>query len=328
MKGFLETYGVAIFTLVLMAILIAMAGPFGVRIKEYMLEKANYTNQIGSEEIGKATNNEDKSDDDVAAMNELYACLYTNGELAISATPIDNSARTDVARDYGKFELKNFDPDIDEFENPYVPWFVDRGKITTVNILNQIKPTTCSEWFNNCYNLAEIKNIENLNTSACTEMVEMFSDCSSLTSLDASNWDTSACTDMSSMFSYCDSLISLDASNWDTSTCIDMSCMFSDCSSLTSLDVSNWKTSACISMLSMFSYCSSLTSLDASNWDTSACTDMSSMFAMSFQFKTLSGHQLSGSCDEKTQYCREHIFDMSNVENCENMFVSGDGEIM
>ena len=134
MKGFLETYGVAIFTLVLMAILIAMAGPFGVRIKEYMLEKANYTNQIGSEEIGKATNKEDKSDADVAAMNELYACLYTNGELAMSATPIDNTGRTDVANDYGKFELKNFDPNINPSENPFVPWFVDREKVTTVNI--------------------------------------------------------------------------------------------------------------------------------------------------------------------------------------------------
>ena len=185
MKGFLETYGVAIFTLVLMAILIAMAGPFGVRIKEYMLEKANYTNQIGSEEIGKATNNEDKSDDDVAAMNELYACLYTNGELAISATPIDNSARTDVARDYGKFELKNFDPNVNPNENPLVPWKIDSEKITTVDIINEIKPTACSAWFFDCINLTEIKNIENLNTSACTEMVGMFYACSSLTSLDA-----------------------------------------------------------------------------------------------------------------------------------------------
>ena len=294
MKGFLETYGVAIFTLVLMAILIAMAGPFGVRIKEYMLEKANYTNQIGSEEIGKATNKEDKADADVAAMNELYACLYTNGELAISATPIDNSARTDVANDYGKFVLKNYDPNINPDENPLVPWCIDCKKVTTVNILNKIKPTTCSCWFYSCENLTEIKNIENLNTSACTGMQGMFSNCSSLISLDINNWDTSACTDMQGMF-------------------------FS-CSSLTSLDTSNWDTSACTDMHSMFFGCYSLTSLDASNWDTSACTDMSYMFADCDNFKTLSGHPLSGTCDEKIQYCREHIFDMTNVVNCDNMF--------
>ena len=298
MKGFLETYGVAIFTLVLIAILIAMAGPFGVRIKEYMLEKANYTNQIGSEEIGKATNKEDESDADadVAEMNALYACLYTNGELALSATPIDNSARTDVANDYGKFELKNFDPDVDPDENPYVPWYVDREKVSSVNILNEIKPTTCSAWFSFCNNLTEIKNIENLNTSACTEMIYMFFNCTSLTSLNVSNWDTSTCTDMSYMFA--------------------------DCSSLTSLDVSNWNTSACTNMSHMFEGCSSLTSLDASNWDTSACTDMSYMFMGCLKFKTLSGYHLSGTCNEKIQYCREHIFDMTNVENCEDMFAS------
>ena len=234
MKGFLETYGVAIFTLVLMAILIAMAGPFGVRIKEYMLEKANYTNQIGSEEIGKATNNEDKSDDDVAAMNELYACLYTNGELAISATPIDNSARTDVDTDYGKFELKNYDPNVDLFA--YIPWIAaDCEKVTTVNSHDSSS--------NSCIYLTEIKNIENLNTSACTEMAGMFASCSSLTSLDVSHWDTSSCINMASMFAYCNKL------------------------------------------------------------------------------KTLSGHHLSGTDEKKIQYCREHIFDMSNVENCKNMFL-------
>ena len=271
MKGFLETYGVAIFTLVLMAILIAMAGPFGVRIKEYMLEKANYTNQIGSEEIGKATNNEDKSDDDadVAAMNELYACLYTNGELALSATPIDNSVRTDVANDYGKFELKNFDPNINPNENPYVPWYVDSEKVTTVNILNKIKPTTCVAWFNGCEKLTEIKNMENLNTSACTEMVAMFVACSSLTSLDASNWDTSKCTNMSGMFFAC----------------------------------------------------SSLTSLDASHWNTFECTDMSYMFDKCKNFQTLSGHDLGEpDCDKRLDYCREHIFDMTNVKNHYGMF--------
>ena len=49
MSKFLETYGVAIFTLVLIAILIAFAGPLGLKIKEYTLEKAKQTEQIGSD---------------------------------------------------------------------------------------------------------------------------------------------------------------------------------------------------------------------------------------------------------------------------------------
>ena len=99
-----------------------------------------------------------------------------------------------------------------------------------------------------------------------------------------------------------------------------MVCMFYNCESLTSLDVSNWNTSKCTDMLAMFVDCSSLTSLDASNWDTSKCTDMSYMFQTSGEFNTLSGHSLHGSCEEKIQYCREHIFYMTNVVNCEEMF--------
>ena len=171
---------------------------------------------------------------------------------------------------------------------------MDGDKITSVNILNEIKPTACSGWFFCCKNLTEIKNIDNLNTSACTEMVCMFYNCESLTSLDVSNWNTSKCTDMLAMFV--------------------------DCSSLTSLDASNWYTSKCENMSYMFQDCSSLTSLDASNWYTSKCTDMSYMFQTSGEFNTLSGHSLHGSCEEKIQYCREHIFDMTNVVNCEEMF--------
>ena len=51
MSKFLETYGVAIFTLVLVAILIAFAGPLGIKIKEYTLEKAKQIEQIGNKEI-------------------------------------------------------------------------------------------------------------------------------------------------------------------------------------------------------------------------------------------------------------------------------------
>ena len=60
MSKFLETYGVAIFTLVLVAILIAFAGPIGIKIKEYTLEKAEYTEQIGKDEIGNSVNSKEE----------------------------------------------------------------------------------------------------------------------------------------------------------------------------------------------------------------------------------------------------------------------------
>ena len=52
----------------------------------------------------------------------------------------------------------------------------------------------------------------------------------------------------SNIFSGCTSLSSIDVSGWDTSACIDLSGIFYNCSSLSSIDVSGWDTSACTNM--------------------------------------------------------------------------------
>ena len=109
----------------------------------------------------------------------------------------------------------------------------------------------------------------------------MFRDCSSLTTLDVSDWDTSKVTNMQSMFSSCSSLTTLDVSDWDTSKVTNMQSMFSSCSKLTTLDVSDWDTSSVTNMNYMFDGCSSLTTLDVSKWDTSKVTNMQSTLDVS-----------------------------------------------
>ena len=141
-----------------------------------------------------------------------------------------------------------------------------------------IRPTNCCKWFANCQSLQTITGIENLNTSEVTNMSEMFSGCSALTSLDLSNFDTSNVTRMDAMFYGCINLTSLDLSNFDTSKVMNMTAMFQGCSSLTSLNLSNFDTSRVANMSSMFSGCSALTSLDLSNFDTSSVTNMNYMF--------------------------------------------------
>ncbi len=135
-----------------------------------------------------------------------------------------------------------------------------------------VKPTFTEFWFNNMFNLKEISGINYLNTSKVTTMRCMFAGCSSLNSLDLSNFDTSKCTNMYAMFAGCTSLTSLDVSNFNTSACTDMTQMFSECSSLTSLDVSSFDTSNCKDVVCMFEDCSGLTSLDVSNFDISGCS--------------------------------------------------------
>ena len=51
MSSFLEQYGKAIFVLVLMAILIAFAGPLGIKIKNAVLTSADKLESIGNDEI-------------------------------------------------------------------------------------------------------------------------------------------------------------------------------------------------------------------------------------------------------------------------------------
>ena len=135
-----------------------------------------------------------------------------------------------------------------------------------------------SYMFSGCSSLTTL-DVSNFDTSKVTSVYEMFYRCSSLTSLDVSNFDTSVVTNFGAMFGVCSSLTSLDLSNFKTSKVTSMYAMFYGCSALTSLDVSNFDTSLVTNMNSMFAGCSSLTSLDLSNFDTSGATGMNSTFA-------------------------------------------------
>lgn len=138
----------------------------------------------------------------------------------------------------------------------------------------------------NCvYMFHDLSNVESIDlsgwdTSEITDMANMFSDCSSLTSLifPSSGLDTSSVTQTVSMFNNCTSLPSLDLSNWDVSNLVYMSGMFSGCTSLTSIDLSGWVTSNVVEMSSVFSDCTSLASINLSGWDISNTTTMTSMF--------------------------------------------------
>ena len=142
-------------------------------------------------------------------------------------------------------------------------------------------PESCSNMFEDCSSLTSL-NLSNFDTSKVTNMFKMFFFCSALTKLDLSNFNTSKVTDMTSMFISCSSLTNLDLSNFDTSKVTRMYSMFNYCPSLTSLDLSNFDTSKLTSMNSMFYGCSNLTNLDLSSFDTSKVTNMSYMLSGAF----------------------------------------------
>ena len=105
----------------------------------------------------------------------------------------------------------------------------------------------------------------------------MFSNCSSLASLDVSGWDMSGAKEMYYMFRSCSSLTRLDVSGWGLRSPRTMFGLFADCTSLTSLDVSGWDTSKTEAMSGAFYNCSSLTYLDLSSWDMLGARDLGNL---------------------------------------------------
>ena len=162
-------------------------------------------------------------------------------------------------------------------------------------------PTSLYGFFRGLTKLETIKDLKYLNTEQVTNMSYMFSDCSTLSSLDLSNFNTAIVTNMSYMFSDCSTLSSLDLSNFNTAIVTNMSYMFSDCSTLSSLDLSNFNTAIVTNMSYMFFNCANLSSLDLSNFNTAIVSDMSVMFC---------GCQKLSSLDLSNFYTKE-VRDMS-----------------
>ena len=174
--------------------------------------------------------------------------------------------------------------------------------LTISTAAKRMEIVDASYMFFNCSSLESL-DLSNFDTSNVTDMSSMFDDCHSLSSLDLSNFDTSNVTSMWGMFYYCSSLSSLDLSSFDTSNVTSMGDMFSFCP-LSSLDLSNFDTSNVTDMASMFTGCYSLSSLDLSSFDTSNVAGMNEMFYDCFSLSSL---DLSS-------------FDTSNVTSMWGMF--------
>ena len=159
--------------------------------------------------------------------NPIYAVLYSDGELKFQSSPNAESGRSAVksyTTDPGGY---NDRPD------NYVAWFDERGQITSVNFGVTIYPTSTALWFFGCENLTSVTNIGNLHTDDVTDMSQMFSYCSKLTSLDLSGFNTAKTTNTESMFYNCGKLATIYASGLFTTGNVKHSdSMFEGCSAL------------------------------------------------------------------------------------------------
>ena len=245
MRSFLEQYGTAIFTLVLIVILIAFAGPVGNIIKTNVNTQIQKVNEIGSSETTIAARDllEPKE-----AVDKVYCILYDDGELTISQTEITpDENRTVLNKGYF---TRPKDVDITE----------GKQHIITARFVGGVKPKNCNSFFNNCTKLTKINNIENLYTNKCVDMNYMFYNCQSLITLDLSTFNTNNVMNMAGMFSACENLTNLNISSFDTSKVTNMSWMFHS-TNLINLDLNSFNMSNVSTTKGMFHNSNSLTSI-------------------------------------------------------------------
>ena len=252
MNQCIEQYGIAVFTLVLVAILIFFSSPLGMKIKNATTNKVSQTEEIGKDGVTVATGGVVRPDEPTEAVDQVWCYIGKDGELVISQTQItapNGSITLSKKIDCIQLGIKI----ANSFANSTLV-------IKTVRFEGAVKVKTCEQMFYACTNLKEIKNIENLYTNECTNMRQMFRDCNNLETLDIRSFDTSKVENMAQMFLNCNKLTAVDVSKWNTMNCTTMFAMFSSCNSLQSLDLSRWNLSKMTEPLSkdyLFTNCSS-----------------------------------------------------------------------
>ena len=199
--------------------------------KKVAVSDLNYIEQVNVESLNEVINgkNEIKTKENVLSYEELMdnwgrQTIYEVNFIDFNTQKFDKS--------YNKKEYVSFNGNdtviayLVKQNGQNVLYFVSDGSIKLSNGKSLFAD------FNNC---KQINGIKLLDTSNVTNMSYMFCNCSSLTSLDLTNFDTSRITDMSYMFFNCNRLKSLDLTNFYTSNQDKMNYIFRECSDLISI---------------------------------------------------------------------------------------------
>lgn len=238
----------------------------------------------------------------------------------------------------------------------------ERKKIKTVvfdESFKHARPKSCDQWFYLFEGLTKIEHLDYLNTSEVENMGSMFSNCTSLETLDLSSFNTekvtnmsemfvgstnlrtinlpkgfigSNVTDLNGMFRGCARLTELDLSGSNAEKVKDMCKMFYGCVALSNLNLSGFKTGSVTDMRYLFSSCQSLESLDLSGFNTENVTSMESMFSQCSSLRSLdlSSFNTSKLIDMHLMFFKctnlESIdlssFDTENLQRMAHMFSS------
>lgn len=186
--------------------------------------------------------------------------------------------------------------------------------------------------FSNCTSL-ETLDLSSFNTEKVTNMSEMFVGSTNLRTINLpKGFIGSNVTDLNGMFRGCVSLTELDLSGSNAEKVKNMGSMFYGCVALSNLNLSGFKTGSLTEMRYLFSSCQSLESLDLSGFNTENVTSMASMFSQCSSLRSLdlSSFNTSKVIDMYLMFYKctnlESIdlssFDTENLQKMANMFNS------
>ena len=214
--------------------------------------------------------------------NVSYANPETGYFTKVEACPyavLSNNNRT-LTFYYDKLKIRRGGMDVGPFtDSGEAGWDDQRASIHMVAFDKSLADyeglTSTAYWFSGCSALYVVSGMNYLKTANVTNMTCMFSECSSLKSLNVTSWKTAKVTDMSYLFYKCSVLGSINVSYFNTANVEDMSYMFYGCSDLTILDLKKFSTAKVKNMSDMFFNCSSLKAIDChSAWKCDNSDDM------------------------------------------------------
>lgn len=177
------------------------------------------------------------------------------------------------------------------------------------NSYNDCSPTRLRYWFQYLSNLEEVKHASNLKLTSTLDLTGAFYYCTSLTTINVSDWDMTAVMTIESLFCFCESLSSLDVRDWTFTRCTNMQSAFYK-TNISTLDVSNWNMTPVKKLNSTFGNCTNLQTLNVSGWDVSSVTDMHGLFGGCNQLQSLN----------VSSWNTGNVTDMSQMfENCSSL---------
>ena len=201
--------------------------------------------------------------------------LFNNSESLATITGIENLDLTSLTNAGGLLErCTSYVTGAFDFS-----WFTPPNVVITNSLFANTEATSidmsggfasavASFMFSNCTELVSV-NATNFDLSSANNTTRMFSDCSNLTTITGhEDWVISSSTNANYMFTECTSLTTLNSAGWTFGSLVSAYAMFYNATSVANIDVSAWDMSTCTSVGFMFggNRNMSFTNLDLSNW--------------------------------------------------------------